>query len=178
MTMQRFVGAIVGILALFALFTAPAAAQGAPTGKLVDVNKASESELAQLPNMTPETAKAVVAQRPGTDRYFIEYVDYRSADGYFRKYRFIFVDGQILPYHLAIPAKIHSETLIKRVEGALKIFAWIFFHIRMNAAFELPYIFEAFVHEIRRHLFAPDPARAYGNQCLFFERFQGCERLR
>jgi hypothetical protein len=32
----------------------------------------------------------------------IEYIDYRSADGYFRKYRFIFVDGQVLPYHLAI----------------------------------------------------------------------------
>jgi DNA uptake protein ComE-like DNA-binding protein len=64
MTMQRFAGVIVGILALFALFTAPAAAQGAPTGKLVDVNKASESELAQLPNMTPDTAKAVVAHRP------------------------------------------------------------------------------------------------------------------
>ena len=37
-----------------------------------------------------------------TDRYFIEYADYRSTDGFFRKYRFIFVDGQILPYHLAI----------------------------------------------------------------------------
>jgi DNA uptake protein ComE-like DNA-binding protein len=64
MTMQRFAGAIVGILALFALCTAPAAAQGAPTGKLVDVNKASESDLAQLPNMTPDIAKAVVAHRP------------------------------------------------------------------------------------------------------------------
>src|ERR1700739_1967989 len=62
--MQRFAGAIVGILALFAFFTAPAAAQGAPTGKLVDVNKASESELAQLPHMTPDIAKAVVAHRP------------------------------------------------------------------------------------------------------------------
>ena len=37
-----------------------------------------------------------------TDRYFIEYADYRSADGFFRKYRFIFVDGEVLPYHLAI----------------------------------------------------------------------------
>jgi DNA uptake protein ComE-like DNA-binding protein len=64
MTMQRCAGAIVGILALFALCTAPAAAQGAPTGKLVDVNKASESDLAQLPNMTPDIAKAVVAHRP------------------------------------------------------------------------------------------------------------------
>jgi tetratricopeptide (TPR) repeat protein len=31
-----------------------------------------------------------------------EYVEYASADGYYRKYRFIFVDGRPLPYHLAI----------------------------------------------------------------------------
>jgi tetratricopeptide (TPR) repeat protein len=55
---------------------------------------------------------ALLAQRPDTDRYFIEYVDYRSSDGYFRKYRFIFVDGQILPYHLAIAGdwKVHHDT--------------------------------------------------------------------
>ncbi len=45
---------------------------------------------------------AYLARPADTDRYFIEYADYRSADGHFRKYRFIFVDGQILPYHLAI----------------------------------------------------------------------------
>jgi tetratricopeptide (TPR) repeat protein len=43
-----------------------------------------------------------LAKPAGTDRYFIEYADYRSADGFFRKYRFIFVDNQVLPYHLAI----------------------------------------------------------------------------
>jgi len=32
----------------------------------------------------------------------IEYVDYASADGHFRKYRFIFIGDEILPYHLAI----------------------------------------------------------------------------
>jgi DNA uptake protein ComE-like DNA-binding protein len=62
-TIQRAVGAIFGVLALLVLISAPASAQ-APTGKLVDVNKASESEIAQLPNMTPDLAKAVVAQRP------------------------------------------------------------------------------------------------------------------
>ena len=31
-----------------------------------------------------------------------EYVDYRSADGWFRKYRIMFVDGVAYPYHLAI----------------------------------------------------------------------------
>jgi hypothetical protein len=52
---------------------------------------------------------AFLAQRPDHDHYLIEYVDYRSGDGYFRKYRFIFVDGQILPYHLAISSdwKVH-----------------------------------------------------------------------
>jgi tetratricopeptide (TPR) repeat protein len=43
-----------------------------------------------------------LAQHPDIDHYLIEYIDYRSADGLFRKYRFIFVDDQILPYHLAI----------------------------------------------------------------------------
>ena len=43
-----------------------------------------------------------LAQRPDSDHYVIEYIDYASADGYFRKYRFIFVSEEILPYHLAI----------------------------------------------------------------------------
>jgi tetratricopeptide (TPR) repeat protein len=50
----------------------------------------------------PVELAAFLAQRPDHDHYLIEYVDYRSDDGHFRKYRFIFVDGQILPYHLAI----------------------------------------------------------------------------
>jgi hypothetical protein len=56
---------------------------------------------------------AVRLARPtDTDRYLIEYIDYRSPDGYFRKYRFIFVDGQILPYHLAIANdwKVHHDS--------------------------------------------------------------------
>ncbi len=44
--------------------------------------------------------------------YLTEYVDYRSADGLFRKYRFFFVGADILPYHLAIGDawKIHHQT--------------------------------------------------------------------
>ncbi len=34
--------------------------------------------------------------------YVSEYVDYCSADGFFRKYRIIFVDGRPYPFHLAI----------------------------------------------------------------------------
>ena len=36
------------------------------------------------------------------DHYLIEYIDYRSSDGCFRKYRIMFVDGKIIPYHLCI----------------------------------------------------------------------------
>lgn len=34
--------------------------------------------------------------------YLTDFVDYRSADGFFRKYRLVFVGEEILPYHLAI----------------------------------------------------------------------------
>jgi tetratricopeptide (TPR) repeat protein len=51
---------------------------------------------------TTAELSAYLSRPADTDRYFIEYADYRSADGYFRKYRFIFVDGEVLPYHLAI----------------------------------------------------------------------------
>jgi DNA uptake protein ComE-like DNA-binding protein len=57
----RAVGAIVGILALVLVLALPAAAQ---TGKLVDPNTASESDLTALPNMTPDIVKAIVAKRP------------------------------------------------------------------------------------------------------------------
>jgi tetratricopeptide (TPR) repeat protein len=43
-----------------------------------------------------------LAQHPEDDHYIIEYLDYGSSDGHFRKYRFIFVGEEILPYHLAI----------------------------------------------------------------------------
>jgi tetratricopeptide (TPR) repeat protein len=50
----------------------------------------------------PVELPAFLARHPDTDHYLIEYVDYRSADGHFRKYRFIFVEDHVLPYHLAI----------------------------------------------------------------------------
>jgi tetratricopeptide (TPR) repeat protein len=48
------------------------------------------------------TLSAFLSQRPDHDHYLIEYIDYVSVDGHFRKYRFIFVGDQILPYHLCI----------------------------------------------------------------------------
>src|SRR5260370_15491540 len=50
-----------------------------------------------------------LARRSEDDHYVIEYVDYASSDGHFRKYRFIFVGEEMLPYHLAIGTdwKVH-----------------------------------------------------------------------
>jgi tetratricopeptide (TPR) repeat protein len=55
---------------------------------------------------------AFLQRTSGGDHYLIEYVDYCSSDGYFRKYRFIFVNDEILPYHLAIGTdwKIHHDS--------------------------------------------------------------------
>jgi DNA uptake protein ComE-like DNA-binding protein len=52
--------AIVSALALFLMFSVPASAQAG----LVDPNTASESQLAQMPHMTPAVAKDMVAHRP------------------------------------------------------------------------------------------------------------------
>lgn len=59
-----------------------------------------------------DDALAFCRQHEALDHYLIEYADYRSDDGYFRKYRFIFVDGRILPYHLAIGSnwKLHHDS--------------------------------------------------------------------
>jgi tetratricopeptide (TPR) repeat protein len=60
---------------------------------------------------SPSELATLLAQRPESDHYVIEYIDYASRDGYFRKYRFIFVDEEILPYHLAIGNdwKVHHD---------------------------------------------------------------------
>ncbi|HET7031750.1 MAG TPA: hypothetical protein VFJ48_01400, partial [Casimicrobiaceae bacterium] len=54
---------------------------------------------------------AFLAAHADGDRYLIDYIDYRSSDGFFRKYRFIFAGQDILPYHLAIGEswKLHRD---------------------------------------------------------------------
>ncbi len=46
------------------------------------------------------------------DFYISDYIGYRSLDGFFRKYRFMYVGGEILPYHLAIGErwKVHHAS--------------------------------------------------------------------
>jgi tetratricopeptide (TPR) repeat protein len=43
-----------------------------------------------------------IERRPGEDLYLTAFRDFRSADGYHRKYRMIFVDRRAYPYHLAV----------------------------------------------------------------------------
>ncbi|MBR0788095.1 tetratricopeptide repeat protein [Bradyrhizobium manausense] len=54
---------------------------------------------------------AFLAAHAEHDRYVIDFIDYRSADGFFRKYRFLFIGEDILPYHLAIGDdwKLHRD---------------------------------------------------------------------
>jgi tetratricopeptide (TPR) repeat protein len=81
-----------GALAAILPFAFPVLARPAGTHGGDDFEKiASLDELARF-----------LAQRPNADHYLVEYVDYASSDGHFRKYRFMFVGEEILPYHLAI----------------------------------------------------------------------------
>jgi hypothetical protein len=61
------------------------------------------------------------AKRPDADYYVSEYVDYRSADGFFRKYRFICIDGELLPYHLAI----HDDWKVHHFRTDMPNQAWM-----------------------------------------------------
>jgi len=53
--------------------------------------------------------KAALATMPGDDFMVLQYLDARNADGATRKYRVIFIDGQLYPLHVAISTnwKIH-----------------------------------------------------------------------
>ncbi len=61
-TLHRTIRAFAGALVLLAWLAVPA---GAQAGKgLLDPNMAAESELAQLPPMTPAIVKAMIGRRP------------------------------------------------------------------------------------------------------------------
>ncbi len=62
-----------------------------------------------------------VAKQPDVNYYVIEYIDYRSSDELYRKYRVIFVDGEILPYHLAI----HDDWKVHHFRTDMANHAWM-----------------------------------------------------
>ncbi|HEY8313847.1 MAG TPA: hypothetical protein VIG51_06705 [Candidatus Baltobacteraceae bacterium] len=56
---------------------------------------------------------AYIARHPGDAGFDLApFVDYRSADGYYRKYRVMFIGGVAFPYHLAISRQwiVHYNT--------------------------------------------------------------------
>ncbi len=70
------------------------------------------------------TAAEVVRYLAGTPHpaFFVSpYVDYRSPDGYHRKFRFLFVDRQVYPYHLAV----HDDWLIHYFRAEMEEEAWM-----------------------------------------------------
>ncbi len=56
------------------------------------------------------------------DGYLTSWHDYRSKDGFYRKYRLVFVDGKVLPYHLAISPQwmVHYATAGMLVDWKLE----------------------------------------------------------
>ena len=50
----------------------------------------------------PVAIQTYLAERPEKSFYISRYVDYRSADGLFRKYRVVFIDGRPYACHMAI----------------------------------------------------------------------------
>lgn len=55
-----------------------------------------------LERLESDSALAAYRERQAGAVYLSPFVDYRSNDGFFRKYRMIFVDREPFPYHLAI----------------------------------------------------------------------------
>ena len=62
-----------------------------------------------------------VCENPRAIYYVIEYINYQSEDGFFRKYRIIFVDGEIFPYHLAI----HDDWKVHHFRTDMANHAWM-----------------------------------------------------
>jgi DNA uptake protein ComE-like DNA-binding protein len=64
MTLIRATISAMVLAVALAFLAAPGSPAGAQVGKLIDPNMASESELAQLPHMTPDIVKGMIAKRP------------------------------------------------------------------------------------------------------------------
>jgi tetratricopeptide (TPR) repeat protein len=71
-----------------------------------------------LERITAVTQVREYLDRTAGEHFYVSpFVDYRNADGYYRKYRVIVIDGEAFPYHLAISDKwmvhYHSSLMEK-----------------------------------------------------------------
>ena len=103
----------------------------------------------------PDEVAIFLKQNPDREYYVSEYADYQSLDGYYRKYRFIFVNSEIFPYHLAIcdDWKVHhfrtdmaAHAWMQEEENAFLENPWNIFSaahrsafIEIQAAFDLDF---------------------------------------
>ena len=69
---------------------------------------------------TPQDAQAQGSQVEPGEHYLSHYCDYRSPDGYYRKYRVVFIDREPMPYHLAIG----SQWMLHYVTADMRSDAW------------------------------------------------------
>jgi glutathione synthase/RimK-type ligase-like ATP-grasp enzyme len=69
----------------------------------------------------PSTMLQAIADLPGDELLLIEYVETRGADGLFRKYRVLTVDGALYAQHLAMSSnwKVHYFTAEQQVESPM-----------------------------------------------------------
>jgi len=77
------------------------AADGFPVPHIVrPVGSHGGHGLGRIDDDAERTAYLATVDAP--ELFVAPFIDYRSADGYFRKYRIVFVDGEPFPFHLAI----------------------------------------------------------------------------
>ena len=68
-----------------------------------------------------ESITNFVSKRPELNYYVSEFINYQSTDGFYRKYRLIYVNGELLPYHLAI----HNDWLVHHFRTDMANQAWM-----------------------------------------------------
>ena len=66
---------------------------------------------------SPDTLPAALAELPGEELTVMQYLDARSADGKFRKYRVMIVDGKLYPLHLAVSRQWKAKRLLRGGAG-------------------------------------------------------------
>lgn len=69
----------------------------------------------------PDAIEPFVNAHPDATFYLSEFVDYRAADGNYRKYRMICINGEVLPYHLAI----HDHWMVHHFRTDMANQAWM-----------------------------------------------------
>jgi hypothetical protein len=96
------------------------AADGFPLPHIVrPLDSHAGTDLARIENDAERQAYLAAVAAP--DLYVSEYADYLGDDGYFRKYRIIFIDGEPYPFHLAISPR----WMVHYYNAAMDEHAWM-----------------------------------------------------